>query len=283
MDYFVVKSLRHGQYRRGGQRPAKRAPFTGNQLHGMGLHKLMGTVKYPTPATSVRSSLKQCAGKPLARFERGVWKRAGEGWNHAGLLPMKVLLTVLLLVSLGPAQNAPVALVIQTEFGDIEAEIDTARAPRTAVNFLRYVDGGLYDGGNFHRTVQPDNQPNNDVKIEVIQAGRRSGTAGFPPVALERTSVTGLIHRDGTLSMARSGPDSAVSDFFICIGDQPSLDFGGRRNPDGQGFAAFGRVTKGMDVLGIDVVRRIQARPSAEQRFTPPVRILKIARKLQVK
>jgi peptidyl-prolyl cis-trans isomerase A (cyclophilin A) len=90
-------------------------------------------------------------------------------------------------------------------------------------------------------------------------------------VPLERTSVTGLRHLDGTLSMARDGPDTATSDFFICIGDQPSLDFGGKRNPDGQGFAAFGHVVGGMDV-----VRRIQAAPADGQSLTPPVRIRSI-------
>jgi peptidyl-prolyl cis-trans isomerase A (cyclophilin A) len=122
--------------------------------------------------------------------------------------------------------------------------------------------------------VKPDNQPNNDVKIEVAQAGRAPGTAGFPPILLERTSLTGLSHKDGTLSMARNGPDTAESDFSICIGDQPSLDFGGKRNPDGQGFAAFGHVVKGMDV-----VRKIQAAPASAQRLTPPIKILRIARK----
>jgi peptidyl-prolyl cis-trans isomerase A (cyclophilin A) len=74
--------------------------------------------------------------------------------------------------------------------------------------------------------------------------------------------------------MARDGPDTATGDFFICIGDQPELDFGGRRNPDGQGFAAFGRVVKGMDVL-----RRIQAAPAKGQTLTPPVRIVQARRK----
>jgi peptidyl-prolyl cis-trans isomerase A (cyclophilin A) len=177
--------------------------------------------------------------------------------------------------SLARAQPSRVAIVIETEMGSIEAEIEIARAPVSAANFLRYVDAGLYDRGVFHRTVKPDNQPNNAVKIEVIQAGPASGAKKFPPIPLERTSVTGLSHRDGAISMARDGPDTATSDFFICIGDQPSLDFGGKRNPDGQGFAAFGRVTGGMAV-----VTRIQAQPSdSKQRLTPPIRILKIARK----
>ena len=81
-------------------------------------------------------------------------------------------------------------------------------------------------------------------------------------------------HKDGTISMARDGPDSAMSDFFICVGDQPELDFGGKRNPDGQGFAAFGRVVKGMDV-----VKKIQASKADGQTLTPPVKIIKVTRK----
>ena len=173
-----------------------------------------------------------------------------------------------------PAQTRSVTVVIDTSLGTIEAEIDTVHAPLTAANFLKYVDAGYYNGGQFHRTVKPDNQPNNQVKIEVVQAGVKNGTPEFPPIPLERTSVTGILHLDGTISMARNGPDTATSDFFICIGDQPSLDFGGKRNPDGQGFAAFGKVVRGMDV-----VRKIQSAPAQEQNLTPPVRILKISRK----
>ena len=116
----------------------------------------------------------------------------------------------------------------------------------------------------------------NDVKIEVIQASANpaKSRAGFPPIKLERTRDTGLKHLDGTLSMARNGPDTATSDFFICIGDQPELDFGGKRNPDGQGFAAFGRVVKGMDV-----VRKIQRSPAEGQTLKPPVKILSVVRK----
>lgn len=142
-------------------------------------------------------------------------------------------------------------------------------------NFLRYVDAGRYTGGRFHRTVTPANQPDKKVKIEVIQAGVNPKLASkdFPPIPLERTSVTGLRHLDGTVSMARDTPDSATSDFFLCIGNQPELDYGGKRNPDGQGFAAFGRVTKGMDV-----VRKIQHSPANGQSLTPPIRILKVRR-----
>jgi peptidyl-prolyl cis-trans isomerase A (cyclophilin A) len=173
------------------------------------------------------------------------------------------------------AAASSATVVLRTSLGDIEIEVDEARAPATAANFLRYVDGRYYDDGRFHRTVRLDNQPGKDVLIEVVQAGVNPTPArpGFEPIRLERTRDTGLRHRDGTLSMARDKPDSATSDFFVCIGDQPELDFGGKRNPDGQGFAAFGRVVKGMDV-----VRRIQLAPADGQTLTPPVPILSAGR-----
>jgi peptidyl-prolyl cis-trans isomerase A (cyclophilin A) len=168
-------------------------------------------------------------------------------------------------------------VVVQTELGDIEIEVDSARAPVTAANFLKYVDLKHYDGGTFHRTVKMDNQPDNQIKIEVVQAGVDPDRAkeGLPPIALERTNKTGLLHKDGAVSMARSGADTATSGFFICINNQPSLDFGGQRNADGQGFAAFGRVVRGMDV-----VRRIQQSANTDaQRLTPPIKIIAVTRR----
>jgi peptidyl-prolyl cis-trans isomerase A (cyclophilin A) len=168
-----------------------------------------------------------------------------------------------------------VRVVIESDKGDIEVELDVARAPKTTANFLKYVDGGHYNGGRFHRTVTPDNQPKNKVKIEVIQAGTNLKKAkdDFKPIALERTRDTKLKHLNGTISMARDEPDTATSDFFICIGNQPELDFGGKRNPDGQGFAAFGKVVKGMEV-----VQAIQKAPADGQTLKPPIRIVKISR-----
>ena len=192
----------------------------------------------------------------------------------AAILATATLVAVVLLAR--PAAQAPVRVLVQTELGNIVLEVDTKRAPNTAANFLRYLDAGHYDGGTFHRTVKMDNQPDSPVKIEVIQAGVNADRAkdGFPPIPIERTSVTGLRHTDGAISMARGQPDSATSGWFICIKDQPSLDFGGGRNPDGQGFAAFGRVVQGMEV-----VRKIQQAPNTDaQRLTPPIKILKISR-----
>jgi len=168
--------------------------------------------------------------------------------------------------------------IIETELGNIEIEVNTQHAPVTAANFLRYVEAGYYNDSKFYRTVTMSNQPDNDVKIEVIQGGlgmdQITGKAKFPPVPLERTTQTGLSHLDGTVSMARLAPDSATSEFFICINDQPELDFGGKRNPDGQGFAAFGRVVRGMDV-----VRKIQKSSKREQQLTPAIRIVRVTRK----
>lgn len=166
---------------------------------------------------------------------------------------------------------------IETTLGRIAVEIDTRNAPITAENFLAYVDEGAYDGGRFYRTVtlDPDNQPHNDVKIAVIEGDVNENYArdGMRPLPLERTTVTGLKHLDGTISMGRDEPDTALADFFICVGDQPELDFGGHRNPDGQGFAAFGQVIRGMDV-----VRAINESPQDAQSLTPPIQIVRIKR-----
>ena len=170
-----------------------------------------------------------------------------------------------------------ISILIATQLGDIYAELYPDQAPITVANFLRYVDAGYYQDGKFWRTctLDPDNQPNNTIKIEVIQATVRADQeqAKFDPILLERTTVTGLRHGDGALSMGRFAPDSAQGDFFICINDQPSLDFGGLRNPDGQGFAAFGQVTAGMDV-----VRAINRSPLIDQTLTPPLVIYRISR-----
>jgi imidazolonepropionase-like amidohydrolase/cyclophilin family peptidyl-prolyl cis-trans isomerase len=167
-------------------------------------------------------------------------------------------------------------VIITTELGDIELELDAARAPTTVANFLKYVDGGFYDGGSFHRTVRPDNQTAEINPIFVVQGSidpERRGQA-FPAIPLERTKDTGVWHVEGAISMARSGPDTAQFEFFICLNDLPALDFGGMRNADGQGFAAFGRV-----VRGLDIVRKIQQSPAQGERLTPSIRVVKVARK----
>ncbi|MGN6553945.1 MAG: peptidylprolyl isomerase [Verrucomicrobiota bacterium] len=166
-------------------------------------------------------------------------------------------------------------VVFETTLGKIEVELDAKAAPLTVKNFLHYVQERLYNDGRFFRTVTLSNQPNDTVKIQVIQAEANPAATNhfLAPIALERTRDTALRHLDGTLSMARSGPDTAQDSFSICIGDQPELDFGGQRNPDGQGFAAFGRVIKGMDV-----VRRIHAASAEGQQLDPPILIQRAIR-----
>lgn len=188
----------------------------------------------------------------------------------------RFLLLCLSLFVLGQARaETTIRVLMTTGLGEIELELYPDRAPLTVANFMRYVDRGFYEGGVFHRTVTPDNQPHNKIRIEVIQGGINPAKEenGGPPITLERTNETGLKHLDGTISMARLEPDSATSDFFICINDQPELDFGGQRNPDGQGFAAFGRVVRGMDIA-----RAIQRAPHEAQALNPPVNIVKVVR-----
>ncbi|MCP4454262.1 MAG: peptidylprolyl isomerase [Planctomycetes bacterium] len=167
-----------------------------------------------------------------------------------------------------PGKNPRVTL--ETELGDIEVELYPEKAPITVANFLRYVDKAFFSQGRFFRTVTLNNQPNDSVKIQVIQAEANPAWEDqvSDPIVLERTRDTGLKHLDGTVSMARSGPDSAQHSFFICIGDQPDLDFEGERQPDGQGFAVFGRVVSGMDV-----VRKIHAQSAQGQKLTPAIQI----------
>jgi D-alanyl-D-alanine carboxypeptidase len=178
--------------------------------------------------------------------------------------------------ALAQASGRVVAVKIETSNGTIKADIYSERAPISAANFLRYADDGVFDGGSFFRAVRIDNQPNDSVRIEVIQGSPDRATVRDrlrPAIPLERTIVTGLRHIDGALSMARAGIDSGQTHFFVTIGEQPSLDFGGNRNLDGQGFAVFGRVTSGMDV-----VRRIHAGSTDGQTLVEPVRIESVRR-----
>jgi len=175
----------------------------------------------------------------------------------------------------GPASGG-VPVRLETALGAIDMDIDTVHAPRTATNFLRYVDGGFYDDGRFTRVTRPDNytpQLPNRPPMEIIQGGINPARQPdqFPPIELERTSVTGLKHVRGTVSMARGGPDSATAEFFILLDDaQPSLDFGGKRFDDEQGAAAFGRVTAGMDVVRkIQQQNPVQASPRQQYLVTP--------------
>lgn len=167
-------------------------------------------------------------------------------------------------------------VTISTDLGEIELEIFEDNAPITAKHFMQNVDKNVFKDACFYRVVRLDNQPNNDIKIEVIQGGlfHDSIVDKLPTIKHETTKETGILHTDGVISMARLEPGSASTEFFICIGNQPELDFGGMRNPDGQGFAAFGKVTKGMDV-----VKKIQTQKKQGQMLDKRIKILSIKRR----
>jgi peptidyl-prolyl cis-trans isomerase A (cyclophilin A) len=188
------------------------------------------------------------------------------------------------LVAVGGAAHAQKPLphvVFETDLGKITMEIDVVKAPITGENFLKYVDGKFYDGGVINRAVRPDNTVRKDVEIQVIQfqINPERRREQFPPIRMESTKETGLSHINGALSMARSGPDTATDSFSIPIGDQPEMNFGGKRNADGQGFAVFGRV-----VAGMDVVEKIHKSPTGTtgayrtETLDPPIRIVRAYR-----
>ena len=141
------------------------------------------------------------------------------------------------------------SVLIDTSYGSIGIRLDLGRAPISAGDFLKYVDQGLYTGGSFYRTVRPDNDPE-PTKIAVVQGGLTDEKRFLAPIAHEPTNRTGLRHRNGTISIGRGEVGTGTAGaFFICIGDQPELDFGGKRNSDHQGFAAFGHVSSGMELI----------------------------------
>lgn len=173
--------------------------------------------------------------------------------------------------------NRRVEIVIETGEGDIEVELYGDKAPQSVKAILAIVDQKLYDNTSFYRVLNDDNQPSNAPKAELLQGGlwsRRKKKPELPRIPHESTQQTGLHHLTGTVSLAREEPGSATSEFFICMADQPGLDFGGVNNPDGQGYAAIGKVTRGMDI-----VRKIYRKPEADQYFDPPVPIYSIYRK----
>ena len=192
---------------------------------------------------------------------------------------MKKPLLFLTIFMISCTHETVIPISMETDLGSIQLELYPDRAPITVFNFLRYVDENRHKDLHFYRVVHMENQSDNDVKIEVIQGG-----LGFdkhpmelPTIFHETTDETGIKHLNGTLSMARLEPGTASSEIFICINDQPELDFGGKRNPDGQGFAAFGKVISGMDV-----VKTIQLLPETKQMLDKVVKVNSIQRNVEI-
>jgi len=177
----------------------------------------------------------------------------------------KILFAAALFLSCNQAEYKNPHIVIHTQLGDIEVELFPGQAPKTTAAFLSYIDSGFYTKTSFYRVLKTDEFPNPN-NTGIIQGGmwqtnpeKKMTLAG---IEHETTKQSGLTHQSGTISLARTTPGSANTGFFICIGDQSTLDFGRRGTEDGQGFSAFGTVFKGMDI-----VRKIQAKNSHGDRF----------------
>jgi len=173
------------------------------------------------------------------------------------------------------SKNENPHVAIETKFGDIEVELYPKQAPKTVAAFLSYIDSGYYKNATFYRVLRDDEQPSDAPKSELIQGGiwktnyaLSEKIAGIPH---EPTNQTKILHKDGTISLARQEPGTANTEFFICVGDQPGFDYGGANNADGQGYAAFGKVVKGMNV-----VKSIYNAPENDGEFYPVIYINKI-------
>jgi len=177
------------------------------------------------------------------------------------IIPLTTLFSFLIFVHACESENNPI-IIMETSLGTITLQLFPKKAPNTVKNFLSYIKQNRYDECHFYRVVHSNNQPENKILIEVIQGGL--GIDKHPlelkAITHENTDQTNILHKNGTISMARLKPGTASSEFFICINDQPELDYGGKRNPDGQGFAAFGQVIKGMEI-----VEKIQMMDSKDQ------------------
>jgi len=185
---------------------------------------------------------------------------------------------LLIITSCGSPKYTNPHVEIQTRFGDMEVELYADKAPKSVAAFLRNVDSEYYVNSTFYRVLNQDNQPSDAPKATLIQGGiwksPYKDTLVRRPIPHETTKQTGILHKDGVISLARFEPGTASTEFFICVGDQPGFDFGGGNNPDKQGYAAFGKVIK-----GLDIVRKIYNCPEDDQHFDPPVDIYTIKRK----
>ncbi len=192
-------------------------------------------------------------------------------------MPVYTLLLLLLAACTTRPHHTEPHVLIKTAAGDIEVELFASKAPRSVQAFLALINKGLYTNTSFYRVLNNSNQPSNAPKTELVQGGlwksQYAKTKGLPFIIHESTQSTGILHTDGTLSLARTDTGTASSEFFICIGDQPGLNYGGNNNADGQGYAAFGRVVK-----GLNVVYTIYRRNEYDQYFDPPVPIYSIER-----
>ena len=178
------------------------------------------------------------------------------------------------IISCSPKKYKEPHVLIKTQFGDIELELYPDKAPKTVAAFLANIDNGIYTNTSFYRVLKNENLPA-DYNQGLIQGGVFQANPAMVPslkkVEHESPKQTGLSHESGVISMARTTPGSATSEFFICIGEQKQFDSSSRGNSDGLGYAAFGKVVEGMTV-----VRNIQNEKSSGENFIQAVKIKEV-------
>ncbi len=186
------------------------------------------------------------------------------------------LTALLILASCNSGNPNEPRVRIETGVGDIELALFPQKAPKTVAAFLALVDSGYYDNASFYRVLKNDNVPA-EYNTGLIQGGifesNYKASTTTRRIEHESPRQTGLSHLSGTVSMARTTAGSASSEFFICIGDQQQFDSSSRGNSDGLGYAAFGMVKSGMDV-----VQKIQNKKSNGEHFVTPIRIISVKR-----
>lgn len=169
-------------------------------------------------------------------------------------------------------------IAIQTYYGDIVVELYPEKAPKTVAAFLSYVDSGFYKNTTFYRVLKKEDQSMNVTKADLIQGGlwqtKLKKQQAIPGIPLETTQQTGILHKEGVISLARNeDPNSGNTEFFICLDDEPDYDYGGAASPDKKGYATFGKVSD-----GLKFVKQIHEQPDFETNFNPPIKIINIKR-----
>lgn len=193
-------------------------------------------------------------------------------------IPLAICLVILLWSCKEQTQKGLPHVIIETAYGEIEIELYTHKAPLTANAFLAYIDSGFYNQSNFYRVLNMYNQPSNAPKAFLVQGGiwksNNKLAQSLQGIPHESTKQTGILHKEGTISMARNEPGSGGPEFFIMVEDETGFDYGGENMADGLGFAAFGSVVRGMPII-----RKIHDLKEANQYLQPPVYIHTIRRK----
>jgi peptidyl-prolyl cis-trans isomerase A (cyclophilin A) len=187
-----------------------------------------------------------------------------------------IILSAIFLISCNTTKYKNPHVLINTPYGEVEVELFPEQAPKTVAAFLLYVDSGYYKNSSFYRVITNENVPS-EYNSGLIQGGiyktNSSLLSKIPGIEHESTKQTGLLHTNGTISLARRQPGTASTEFFICIGDQPQFDCNEYTTGDGLGYAAFGKVLKGMDI-----VSRIQNTPSHNEKLKREIKIINIER-----